>query len=243
MTTPLLARARAAATPATTALAGAVAVVLASIVAVASLLDGIGENGDVAVLDRPTMAWLIAHRDPLLTAVANAVSAVGSEVAIVAIGALAVAALAWRRRFDEALLLGFAFGAAESIAFVIKHLVGRARPPAVDVVGTAEATLSFPSGHTIGTAALALGLAYLFWRRSPRLRRALAALGAAALATAVMGASRLYLGDHWLTDVLGSVSLAVGVMGFVVLGDMWLRRHGPAWLRPAAAQRTVPAHR
>ncbi len=233
MTTPLLARARAAATPARTAATVAVGVALAGIVAVASLLDGIGENGDVAVLDRPTMAWIVGHREPILTAVATAVSAVGGEVAIVVIAALAVAALVWRRRFDEALLLGFAFGAAESIAFVIKHLVGRARPPAVDVVGAVETTLSFPSGHTVGTAALALALAYLFWRRRPRLRRALAGFGAAALATAVMAASRLYLGDHWLTDVLGSVSLAIGVMGLVRLADLWLRRHGPAWVRPA----------
>ena len=238
MTTSLLARARAAATPARTAVTAAVAVALASIVAVASLLDGIGENGDVAALDRPTMAWIVTHRDPILTTVADAASAVGSEVAIVVIGALAVAALAWRRRFDEALLLGFAFGAAESIALVLKHLVGRARPPAVDVVGPVETTLSFPSGHTIGTAALSLALAYLFWRRSPSLRRALAGLGAAALVTAVMAASRIYLGDHWLTDVLGSVVLAVGVMGLVVLGDLVLRRWAPAWLR--ARSRALP---
>ena len=141
-TTSLLGRARAAATPARTAATAAVAVALASILAVASLLDGIGENGDVAALDRPTMAWIITHRDPILTTVADALSAVGSEVAIVVIGALAVAALAWRRRFDEALLLGFAFGAAESIAFVVKHLVGRARPPAVGPGQKASAVIA-----------------------------------------------------------------------------------------------------
>ena len=238
-TTSMLARARAAATPARTAVTAAVAVALTSIVAVGSLLDGIGENGDAATLDRPTLTWFVAHRDSALTAVARGLSTVGSPGVLLGVAVLALAVLAWRRRFDEALLFAFAFGAAESIALVLKHVVGRLRPPAVDVVGPAETTLSFPSGHTIGTAALALVIAYLWWRRSPGVRRALVGLGAAAPAIGVMAASRLYLGDHWLTDVLGSVVLAVGVMGLVVLGDLWLRRHGPAWLRPAGAPGTV----
>ena len=242
MTTPLLARARAAATPARTAATAAVAIALVSIVAVASLLDGIGENGDAATLDRPTLTWFVAHRDSALTAVARGLSTVGSPGVLLGIAVLALAVLAWRRRFDEALL--FAFGAAESIALVLKHVVGRLRPPAVDVVGPVETTLSFPSGHTIGTAALALVIAYLWWRRSPGVRRALVGLGAAVLAIGVMAASRLYLGDHWLTDVLGSVVLAVGVMGLVVLADLWLRRHGPAWLRASRREpegQVVPA--
>ncbi len=224
MTTPLIARVRAAATPQRTAATVAVGLVLASVAAVASLLDGIGENGDLAVLDRPTLAWLVGHRDPVLTAVMTAVSTVGGEVVLSAIAVLAVAALAWRRRFDEALLLGLALGAAETLSLVLKHLVGRPRPPAADAVGPVETTLSFPSGHTIGTATFAFALAYLWWRRRPGARRALAGLGAAGVATAVMAASRLYLGDHWLTDVLGSVALAGGVLALVVLADLWWRR-------------------
>ena len=222
MTTPLLARVRAAATPERTAAAVAVGVAVASVAAVASLLDGIGENGDLAVLDRPTLTWLVDHRDPVLTAVMTAVSTVGGEVALSVIAVLAVAGLAWRRRFDEALLLGLALGAAESLSLVLKHVVGRPRPPAASVVGPVETTLSFPSGHTIGTAAFALALAYLWWRRGPSPRRALAGALAAGGATAVMAASRLYLGDHWLTDVVASVALAGGVLALVVLVDLWL---------------------
>ena len=225
MTTPSLARARTAvAMPGRAAAAAAVGVALASVAVVASLLDGIGENGDLSVLDRPTLSWLVGHRDPVLTAVMTAVSTVGGEVVLSIVAVLAVVALAWRRRFDEAVLLGLALGAAESLSLVLKHVVGRARPPAADVVGPVETTLSFPSGHTIGTATFALALAYLWWRRSPSARRALAGLAAAGGATAVMAGSRLYLGDHWLTDVLGSVALACGVLALVVLADLWWRR-------------------
>ncbi|HEY0117991.1 MAG TPA: phosphatase PAP2 family protein [Cellulomonas sp.] len=224
MTTPMLARVRTAATPQRTAATAAVALAMASIAAVASLLDGIGENGDLAVLDRPTLSWLVGHRDPVLTALMSAVSVVGGEVVLSAIAVLSVAALAWRRHFDEALLLGLALSAAETLSLVLKHVVGRARPPAADVVGPVETTLSFPSGHTIGTATFALALAYLWWRRRPGTRRALVGLGAAGAATAVMAVSRLYLGDHSLTDVLGSVALAGGVLALVVLVDLWWRR-------------------
>lgn len=237
MTPGLPARVRAVATPERTAATAAVGVVLASVLAVASLLDGIGEDGDLAVFDRPTLAWLVGHRDPVLTALMTAVSTVGGEVVLSVVAVLAVTALAWRRRFDEALLLGLALGAAETLSLVLKHVVGRSRPPVADVVGPVETTLSFPSGHTIGTATFALGLAYLWWRRSPGVRRALTGLAAAAAATGVMAVSRLYLGDHWLTDVLGSVALAGGVLALVVLVDLWLRRHGPGWARTSASVR------
>ncbi len=42
--------------------------------------------------------------------------------------------------------------------------------------------------------------------------------------TVLMATSRLYLGDHWLTDVVASTVLAIGVMAVVVLVDLWLRR-------------------
>lgn len=237
MTTSLPARVRAAATPERTVATVALGVVVASVLAVASLLDGIGESGDLAVLDRPTLAWLVDHREPVLTTLMTAVSTVGGEVVLTALAVVTVAALAWRRRFDEALLLGLALGAAEALSLVLKHAVGRSRPPVGDVVGPVETTLSFPSGHTIGTATFALVLAYLGWRRSPGVRRAVGGLVGAGGATVLMASSRLYLGDHWLTDVLGSIALATGMLALVVLADLRLRRRGPAWVRASASVR------
>ena len=241
MTTPLLARARAAATPERTAAAAAVGVAVASVAAVAGLLDGIGEHGDVSRLDGPTTAWLVGHRDAVLTGVMTAVSTVGGEVVLSVIAVVTVLAFAWRRRFDEALLLGLALAAAESLSLVVKHVVGRPRPPAIDVLGPVETTMSFPSGHTIGTATFALALAYVWWRRRPSRRRALVGLSAAAAATGVMALSRLYLGDHWLTDVLGSAALAAGVLALLVLADLWLRRRGPARLRGTVSESAASA--
>ncbi|MHB1008605.1 MAG: phosphatase PAP2 family protein [Propionibacteriaceae bacterium] len=184
------------------------------------LLDGVYEHGDLSRWDRPTLLWLVSHRAPLLTSFMTAVSVVGGEVVVAAVAALVVLLLAVRRRWVEAFLVGLALTVAESVSLVVKHVVDRARPPAPYVVGTVEKTLSFPSGHTIGTATLILVLAYVWWRSRRTAPRAAVGLGGAALVIAVVGLSRLYLGDHWLTDVCGSVALSLGVMAVVVLANI-----------------------
>jgi membrane-associated phospholipid phosphatase len=106
----------------------------------------------------------------------------------------------------------------------MKQAVNRARPPAALVLGPVGTNMSFPSGHTIGAAAFALALAYLWWRAQRGLLRAWLGLGIALAVTAAMAISRLYLADHWLTDVLASIVLAFGVMSGVVLLDILLQR-------------------
>jgi undecaprenyl-diphosphatase len=148
-------------------------------------------------------------------------TAIGGEVVIAFIAALAVLLLVVRRHLVEAFLLAAALGSAEAISLVLKHVVGRLRPPAVDVVGPVEHTLSFPSGHTIGMATITLALAYLWWRARPSAKRAWLGWGVATVMTGWMAASRLYLGDHWLTDVVASIVLSWGIVAAVVLVDLW----------------------
>jgi membrane-associated phospholipid phosphatase len=203
--------------------AALVAVIALSVAVTAWLLEGVREGGDVARLDGPILSWLVAHREPMATTVMTAVTTVGGEVVLSVLAVLAVLLLAVRRRRVEALLLAVALGGAETISVVLKHAVARARPPADLVLGPVERTLSFPSGHTIGTATFTLALAYLWWRTRPSRPRAWLGLGAALALTAVMATSRLYLGDHWLTDVLASTALSLGVMSGVVLLDTWMQ--------------------
>ena len=172
------------------------------------------------------LTWLVAHRAPVVTAVMTTVTTIGGEVVMPIVAVLTVAFLVWRRRRVEVFLLAAALGGSEVISLIVKHVVGRARPPAVDVLGPVEHQLSFPSGHTIATAAFTLGLAYLWWCRSPSRVRAVVGPAVALVLTVLMATSRLYLGDHWLTDVVASTVLAIGVMSVVVLVDLWLRRRG-----------------
>jgi len=185
------------------------------------LLDGVRESGDLSLWDGPTLSWLVGHRDSVATMAMTTVTAIGSDVVLSAIAALTVLLLAVRRRSVEAFLLAAALGSAEAISLVLKHAVGRVRPPADTVLGPVEHTLSFPSGHTIGMATFTLALAYLWWRARPSRKRAWVGWGVATVMTVWMAVSRLYLGDHWLTDVVASIVLSWGVMAAVVLVDMW----------------------
>ncbi len=215
--------------------AAATAMIVLSVSGTAWLVDGVNESGDLSLLDRPTLIWLVAHREPTATTVMTAVTTVGGEVVLSVIAVLTVLLLAVRRHRVEAFLLALALGGAETISVVLKHAVGRTRPPADLVLGPVERTLSFPSGHTIATATFAFALTYLLWRVRPDRWRAPLGLGAAIVLTTLMAASRLYLADHWLTDVVASTVLSLGVVSAIVLLDTWLQRRGPHWWRATEA--------
>ena len=196
------------------------------------LLDGVRERGDLSLWDGPTLNWLVGHRDAAATMAMTTVTAIGGEVVLAVIAALAVLLLAVRRRQVEAFLLAAALGSAEAISMVLKHVVGRLRPPASTMLGPVEHTLSFPSGHTIGMATFTLALAYLWWRARPGAKRAWVGWSVATVMTALMATSRLYLGDHWLTDVVASIVLSWGIVATVVLFDLWMQHRSgqPRWL-------------
>ncbi len=90
---------------------------------------------------------------------------------------------------------------------VTKHLVGRARPTAF--FRTSATGYSFPSGHTLNATCFALALGFILWRLP--WRRAAKVAGSLGLAVyvACVGASRLVLGVHYPTDVLGGLLLGL----------------------------------
>jgi membrane-associated phospholipid phosphatase len=92
----------------------------------------------------------------------------------------------------------------------VGELVHRRRPPAADWLAGASGW-SYPSGHTIqATVAYRILLVLLTHGRTKRTKRSLT--GAYGLIVLAVAASRVYLGVHWLTDVLGSMSLGLAVL-------------------------------
>jgi len=165
-------------------------------------------------LDREVATTLYAKPGNGLRGVATAVTFFGSPPAV-AVGAVLVAVWAWWR-FHDRLLTAFcpvaviASGLAER---VIKSITARPRPPTA--VLAHEIDFSYPSGHVTGATALVLATMLLVWAGGPRRRRSItmAMLGGYAVAVAL---SRLVLGVHYLTDVLGAAALAAG--GVLVVG-------------------------
>lgn len=108
--------------------------------------------------------------------------------------------LAARKRLN-ALLLVASIGLGAIVCTLLKHLFARPRPDLVaHLVDVSSA--SFPSGHAMNSAVTYLTLGVLLARLEPDRCKTAYLLGAAILLTLLVGASRVYLGVHWPTDVL-----------------------------------------
>lgn len=104
---------------------------------------------------------------------------------------------------------------------------GFARPrPDLVPHGQAVYTQSFPSSHAMLSAVVYLTLGALLARTQPRRRVKLYFLAVAAILTVLVGASRVYLGVHWPTDVLAGWTLGAGWALLCWLATLWLQRHG-----------------
>ncbi|MGC4930788.1 phosphatase PAP2 family protein [Streptomyces sp. DT117] len=131
--------------------------------------------------------------------------------------AVAVVALWWRGARLLALWVAAASLLGSLLSQGVKAAVDRERPRWPDPVDSAHFS-AFPSGHAM-TAAVSCGL--LLWLL--RLYGAGPALWAGAVAVAVVSVigvavTRVYLGVHWLTDVVGGTLLGAAVVAFTVAG-------------------------
>ncbi|URN18258.1 MULTISPECIES: phosphatase PAP2 family protein [Streptomyces] len=144
------------------------------------------------------------------------------------LGAVAVALWRAGERGPAALLAVMGLLAA-AVQHGAKALVGRERPRWPDPVDSAEFA-AFPSGHAM-TAAVVCGL--LWWAAARTARRALAGpVAAVGTVSAVgVGVTRVYLGVHWPSDVLGGWLLGACLAAAAVL----------AYERWAAARGRVPS--
>jgi len=216
---------------------------LAGLTLFASLLDGVREHADLSAYDSPALAWFLARRSAGATAVFTRISWLADPAVLIAVVLVVVIALAWRtRRTRPGLLLGGAMGLTLATSSAVKVLVARPRPPVAEMVAPAELNFAFPSGHTLGAAVFLLVLSYLWWTARPTVRVAAAGVAISAVGTLAVATSRMYLGYHWLTDISASITLAVAILGVVVVADHLLpqrarQRWGP---RPSPVRAADP---
>ena len=190
----------------------------------AEILDEVLENEAFKPLDQPLLEWLAQHRSPAVTTTMVVITNIFGPVLLPILIAVGAAAWGWRTRtwLDPALLVG-AMAASTVISMAVKVAIGRARPEeSFQLTPGLEESFSFPSGHTTGAATLVLVTAYLAWR-GRRSRRALVAWSLGAVAViALVGGSRLYLGYHFVSDVLAGACVGLLVLGLVTGIDRWL---------------------
>ena len=203
------------------------AVLLTASAAAAAAVTGLAEAAETQAgpsrLDPVVAADVVGIRTPLLTALAHGFTFAGSEVVVGGLALVLLVGLVVRGHRTRAAT--FAFGMAGSVALtvIVKLLVARARPPALDRLGAVDATYAFPSGHTLNSAVLLVLATSLLWAGAKtRTRVALVTFDAVMVAGVAL--SRVYLGYHWATDVLASGLVALAWLSLVWLLNPLLSR-------------------
>jgi undecaprenyl-diphosphatase len=179
------------------------------------LTQDVTGHDDTALADPHVTAWVIAHRTGWLTSALQVLTWLGSTAFIIpAVLATGLYFLIRRRTWRPLALLGAAVAGAIGLYDIVKPLVGRPRPPATIWIGHYTGA-AFPSGHATQSAAFYAMLAIVLGAGLSARRRAIL-WSAAALAVLIVGASRIYLAAHWLTDVLAGYALGATWVAIVV---------------------------
>lgn len=199
--------------------------------AAGELYEAVQANNGIALVDRPLLDWILTVRTPPLNEAVAFYSNTGGPLLQPVLAGLVVVFLCWRwRSWTPLVLVVLAEAGALAVTVLGKQLVGRARPPLAESIPPYEYTASFPSGHTLNATVIAGIVCYLLlhWFRTRGVRTL--AVVVAVLYAVTMGLSRVYLGHHWLTDVIAGWLIGIGWVAVIItLHRLWLTaraRHG-----------------
>ncbi len=175
----------------------------------------------LGVVERELMALIAANREADDTMFMLVLTFLGSAVVYIVIGGIVTAVL-WGRgeRLTAAMVVIVGVGAG-LLAYGLKYAYDRPRPDISPIVGSPLA--SFPSGHALASTAIYGFFAYLIARRLRWYWRPLIWASYVAL-TLGISISRIYLGIHWPTDVIGGILAgAVWLAACMLAHDVLMR--------------------
>jgi undecaprenyl-diphosphatase len=172
-----------------------------------AILQDVLAHDELELVDQPVAVFFVRHREAWLTRAMQDLTNLGSARVLVPL--IVVVGVGWwlaRRRWQPLGLLAATYAGADLAFNAVKELVGRPRPPAA-ILLKPVAGPSFPSGHATQAVAVYGMLAALAAASTSSWPRKVAAWTLAVITAGLVAVTRLYLGAHWLTDVLGGMAL------------------------------------
>jgi membrane-associated phospholipid phosphatase len=211
------------------------AIVVALALMGAEVYDNVVDDAGLANLDKPALALAEQSRSPELDSAVTAFTNIGGGIGM---PILAIILTAWltfvSRTWRPLILVGGAAAVSVTATAVGKKLFGRTRPDHADAVPPYESSPSFPSGHTLNSTVVIGVVVYLTCLQLQRTVARIAVIAAGVIFVAAMGLSRVFLGHHWMTDVIAAWLLGLAWLGIVILAHRLFhmlrhRKHaGPA---------------
>ena len=188
-------------------LLAALLVLAGSLWALGLIIDETIREGEVRT-DERVADWLHGRATEPFTDVFRAITTFGNFATLIVVVVIAVTVL-WRRgERTDALFVAVAFLGAQVLSSGMKLGFRRERPFFPDPLAT-ESTFSFPSGHALVSLAVYGSIALVVARRLPKRRDRILLLAATGLLVLAIGFSRLYLGVHFLSDVLAGYAAGI----------------------------------
>jgi membrane-associated phospholipid phosphatase len=190
--------------------------------AVWQISQSIRDGEPLTMADARLSSWLHTHHTPPMTTAMFAITALGStQVVSLVAAAFGIYFISRRRFYWLAAFISTVFGGM-LLNRLLKYAFHRPRPfldnPLLTLTG-----YSFPSGHTMMATVLSGVVAAYFFANTKDWRQRIPIILSATLVTALVGFSRIYLGAHYLSDVLGAMAegLAWLSLSLTVVYSVW----------------------
>lgn len=180
-------------------------------------------NGQADAFDFALRKLAIGYNTPTTVAIWEYISFLGSLAFLIGLTFLIIAMFAIRRDWLAVRHISFAMSGAVGLNIIAKWIVHRVRPDEL-YAHTMPASYSFPSGHALYSLTFYLTIAMILGRRSQG-NQSKAIFGAAVVLLALIGTSRIFLGVHYGSDVLGGYLIAAVWLLFLSIPSASKRSH------------------
>jgi len=170
---------------------------------VAQISDEVLEQ-DPFEFDRAILLWIHSFANPTLDRLMEFITGFNNPDFVTVVAVVTLALLVWQRCYAEAKIFAIDSAGGVILSYGLKSVFGKARPDLWESA-VKEISFSYPSGHALGSTVLYGFLAYLFATRIPQFAWLIYLL--AVMLIGAIGLSRLYLGVHWPTDIIGGYGI------------------------------------
>jgi undecaprenyl-diphosphatase len=190
------------------------------------IAEDITNREPLTLSDTELSMWLHHHAFPLLTKATFVATSFGSTVLVTCIALVFGLYFIWRRHFYWLSALASSVLGGALLNRLLKYAFHRPRPSFTDPL-LRLTSYSFPSGHTMAATVLYGVIAAYFFTTTSDWRKRTLVIMAASFLILMVGFSRMYLGAHYLSDVLGAIAegLAWLALCLTVVYSFWRQRH------------------